>query len=614
MALNNPKPASNRKLKSPKAESVFPDDKTIANRYITWKNLLDKYNKQFENDENGLTLDDAVDLYGETDKETDDQQQTVEEASESSDDDDASDKENEQSGSSYAAFKDQLQVALKQRTAEWKCNGMEQIFNSNFSLSVDHVQRWLQQGCQPGTGKQITQERETRFTEYDGSAQMDVTHKENVSILNETAKQQYATENSSSCVYSDSNRSKRVIVHQVEKTIISSYLTIEPEGASGPSGTVSRLDLNSLVESIPNITPFKMPMQLSKATPRDRIMKFAKGGSSSKGVNIDALKKTNMGSMLKSALKSVPKTRVIDDVKNRSKSGNQQQKQQRRVQFKPTKKVKSGRTIILDSSESSGSESSASTTESKTRTSTPYARKHTVSDHLKNALKQMENSKTAPKAADKQLPATKDAKRANFTKRIVSSASSLSSTSSTLDSDDSELDKPLIPPAKQTGNHHQTPVTNAKKAPAPKPSTVNGQTPTPSPSETVQYPLPDYFHQMLTRNGRCQYKTQGIVIYRPKQTHPDRASGQPSSKICISTKDLDLSGIKSSVRRKKFDDFTRLTHPNATLVYYESEDEAIPLSDSNDSDCSDDDDDDPILNFKPELCILAFLNDDVQAS
>uniref|UniRef100_A0A182UUE8 Uncharacterized protein n=1 Tax=Anopheles merus TaxID=30066 RepID=A0A182UUE8_ANOME len=503
MALNNPKPASNRKSKSPKAESVFPDDKTIANRYITWKNLLDKYNKQFENDEDGLTLDDAVDLYGEADKETDDQQQTVEEAIESSDDDDdASDKENEQSGS-YAALKDQLQVALKQRTAEWKCNGMEQIFNSNFSLSVDHVQRWLQQGCQPGTGKQITQERETRFTEYDGSAQMDVTHKENVSILNETAKQQYETENRSSCVYSDSNRSKRVIVHQVEKTIISSYLTIEPEGGNGPPGTVSRLDLNSLVESIPNIMPFKMPAQLSKPSARDRIMMLAKKGSSSKGVNIDALKKTNLGSVLKSALKSVPKTRVTDDVKNRSKSGNQQQKQQHRVQFKPTKK---------------------------------------------------------------------------------------------------------------TGNHHQTPVTNAKKAPAPKPSTENGQNPTPPPSETVQYPLPDYYHQMLTRNGRCQYKTQGIVIYRPKQTHPDRPSGQPSSKICISTQDLDLSGIKSSVRRKKFDDFTRLAHPNATLVYYESEDEAMPVGDSDDSDRSDDDEDDPILNFKPELCILAFLNDDVQTS
>ncbi|XP_041775903.1 uncharacterized protein LOC121595765 [Anopheles merus] len=611
MALNNPKPASNRKSKSPKAESVFPDDKTIANRYITWKNLLDKYNKQFENDEDGLTLDDAVDLYGEADKETDDQQQTVEEAIESSDDDDdASDKENEQSGS-YAALKDQLQVALKQRTAEWKCNGMEQIFNSNFSLSVDHVQRWLQQGCQPGTGKQITQERETRFTEYDGSAQMDVTHKENVSILNETAKQQYETENRSSCVYSDSNRSKRVIVHQVEKTIISSYLTIEPEGGNGPPGTVSRLDLNSLVESIPNIMPFKMPAQLSKPSARDRIMMLAKKGSSSKGVNIDALKKTNLGSVLKSALKSVPKTRVTDDVKNRSKSGNQQQKQQHRVQFKPTKKVKCGRTI-LDSSESSGSESSASTTESKTRTSTPYARKHTVSDHVKNTLKQMENSKTKAKAADKQLPATKVT--ANFTKRNVSSASSLSSTSSTLDSDDSELAKPLIPPAKQTGNHHQTPVTNAKKAPAPKPSTENGQNPTPPPSETVQYPLPDYYHQMLTRNGRCQYKTQGIVIYRPKQTHPDRPSGQPSSKICISTQDLDLSGIKSSVRRKKFDDFTRLAHPNATLVYYESEDEAMPVGDSDDSDRSDDDEDDPILNFKPELCILAFLNDDVQTS
>uniref|UniRef100_A0A182U9D1 Uncharacterized protein n=1 Tax=Anopheles melas TaxID=34690 RepID=A0A182U9D1_9DIPT len=563
-----------------------------------------KYNKQFENDENGLTLDDAVDLYGEADKETDDQQQTVEEASESSDDDDASDKENEQSGS-YAALKDQLQVALKQRTAEWKCNGMEQIFNSNFSLSVGHVQKWLQQECQPGTGKQITQERETRFTEYDGSAQMDVTHKENVSILNETAKQQYETENCSSCVYSDRNRSKRVIVHQVEKTIISSYLTVEPEGGHGPPGTVSRLDLNSLVECIPNITPFKMPTQLSKASARDRIMKLAKGGSSSKRVNIDALKQTNLGSILKSALKSAPKTRVTDDVKNWSKSGNQQQKQQHRVQFKPTKKVKCGRTI-LDSSESSGSESSASTTESKTRTSTPYARKHSVSDHVKNTLKQMENSKTATKAADKQLHARKE--RATFTKR----SSSLSSTSSTLDSDDSELAKPLIPPAKQTGNHHQTPVTNAKKAPAPKPSAVNGQNP--PGSEAIQYPLPEYYHQMLTRNGRCQYKTQGIVIYRPKQTHPDRTSGQPSSKICISTKDLDLSGIKSSVRRKKFDDFTRLTHPNATLVYYESEEEAIPVGDSDESDCFDDDEDDPILNFKPELCILAFLNDDVQAS
>uniref|UniRef100_A0A182KE38 Uncharacterized protein n=1 Tax=Anopheles christyi TaxID=43041 RepID=A0A182KE38_9DIPT len=425
----------NRVLFAHRTNRIFPDDNIIANRYITWKNLLDKFDKRFEDDEDGLSMDEALDLYEDTDVGNSDQQQNVEEAVESANDSD-SDKENEQS-SNFTALKEQLAIDLRQRTAEWKNNGMEKIFNSNFSLSVDHVQKWLHDS-QPGTSKQMTQERETRFTEYDGNTQMNVTHKENVSILNETQKQELAMENNSSCVYTDNSR-RRVIVHQIEKTTISSYM-IEPHGFN-VADVVCKLNLNSFVQSIPNITPFKIPSL--RPTPSveartDKVMQLSKLGNG-KGVNTSALANSSLASLVKSALTLVPKSRVVDDMKQRNGKHNKQQ----RVQFKPTRK----------------------------------------------------------------------------------------------------------------------------------------------------------------------YKPQGIVIYRPKQLDRSKPPGQ-QQKICINTNDLDLSGIKSSVRRKKFDNFSRLTDPHATLVYYESDDETILVNDSDDLDCSDD----PILNFKPELCILAFSNDDGQKS
>uniref|UniRef100_A0A182PTW9 Uncharacterized protein n=1 Tax=Anopheles epiroticus TaxID=199890 RepID=A0A182PTW9_9DIPT len=469
MNRDKSKPGSNSKSKGTEGHDIFPDNETMVSRYVAWQRLLNKYNKPGANDDTGISIDEAVDLYEEDQEDNERHLQFIEEAIESVEDDEA-DKENAKS-SNFSALRKELKVALKERTTEWKTNGLEQILNSNFSLSVDQVLKWLQK-CQLGTGQQVSQERETRYTEYDGNTQMDVTCKENVSILNETQKKQLAKENSSSYVYSNNNQ-RRVVVHQVEKTTISSYITMEQNGFDY-AREASKLNLNSLIDSMSTITPFKFPKPIKELNPSSVDRKPQAGlpkCSSATKVSGSAL-----ASMLESAVKVVPTSRVNDDIKNRNGKSNQQHREEA----------------------------------------------HTEANKPPNK----------------------------------------------------ELDAP------------------------PEPPTVR------------QFPMPPNYRQMLSCNGRCRYQTQGTVIYRPKQKH--HGLTREAEKICIQTKDLDLSGVKSQARRKKFENFSHLTHPNSTLVYYmsESEDEVVLIrsSDSGESD----DDDDPIQNFRPQLCILTFFNDEVQ--
>ncbi|XP_049282617.1 uncharacterized protein LOC125763447 [Anopheles funestus] len=553
------KPKRDREMESLNDGSILPDDKELANRYIEWKNLFDKYNKPNE-DEDGMAIDDAIQRYAEADG--NDQKYTqLEEALECSTDDD----DKACSKSDYAALKNQLTSAVKKRNTEWKNNGMEEIFNSNFSLGVDYVQKWLADH-EHGTAKQVTQERETRFTEYNGKSQMDVTHRENISILNDTDRKQLTSEHCSNYEFCD-NDQRRVIVHQVEKTTISSFITVDPSQSNGTGGTIPKLPMNSFFGNV--FTPFKYPHTVEKRKPltngKFSAVKQLHGRTTANNSIFDS---GTLISLMENSLKIVPKSCVANDVRKKS----QKPYRKRRVHFKQSK---TKRQIVSDSSESSDSETSSKADDSE--------------EELQPNISKLPCS----------MPV-----RVNSKEQSIRCISLLSESS-----DNSLCETKVDPPSPPTGTTLRNDSTYTDKGNEKLSKDIRESAPT----QTGQkYPMPANYRQMLAVNGRCRYKTDGTIIYRPKPIH----AGLPkdAEKIVIQTQDLDLSGIKSNDRRKKFANFSCQAHPNSVLVYYmsDSDDElfdALPVRDS-DEDSSEDDD--PILSYKPQLCILTFFNDGKQ--
>uniref|UniRef100_A0A182NEI4 Uncharacterized protein n=1 Tax=Anopheles dirus TaxID=7168 RepID=A0A182NEI4_9DIPT len=195
---------------------------TLVGHFLT-EARHSKYNQPGKHDEEGFLIDDVLSLYDNNDTGDKNDVNPGEEAQECSDEDESTG--SACSASEFEEMKKQCAIALNQRSVQWKTNGMDRIFNCDFSLSVDSVLQWLQSGTEAGTGKQLTRERETRFTEYNDDSQMNVTCRENVSILNHSDRKQFTAENTSNYEYKDNNR-RRVIVHQIEKQTISSYITM----------------------------------------------------------------------------------------------------------------------------------------------------------------------------------------------------------------------------------------------------------------------------------------------------------------------------------------------------------------------------------------------------
>uniref|UniRef100_A0A182PZQ4 Uncharacterized protein n=1 Tax=Anopheles farauti TaxID=69004 RepID=A0A182PZQ4_9DIPT len=247
-----------------RASSILPDDQEIASRYVTWKHLLDKYNQPGTHDEEGILVDDVLELFNNfaDDRKYDDENAIPEEeALECSD-------ESEDVGSSYSAseyetMKKQYTSALKERNVQWKANGLECILNSDFSMSADSVLQWIQ-SPEAGIGKLLTNTKETRFSEYNDNTQMNVTRREDISILNESDRRQFTAANTSNIEYMDKHRGRMIKLHQVEKRTVSSYFVIEPMHSD-----VARpnLDMEALLQSLPDLTALKQSYPLASYNP-----------------------------------------------------------------------------------------------------------------------------------------------------------------------------------------------------------------------------------------------------------------------------------------------------------------------------------------------------------
>uniref|UniRef100_A0A182YMF7 Uncharacterized protein n=1 Tax=Anopheles stephensi TaxID=30069 RepID=A0A182YMF7_ANOST len=566
--------------------SILPDDKQIAARYIQWKALMDKYDKPNQNDDTGMAIDDALEVYDCGGAEADQQPpSTQEEALEGSDEEELPKAEMNRI---YAAIENEVASAVQQRTTEWKANGLERIFNSNFSQSIDCVQKWLEQS-ELGTGKQVTQERETRFTEYSGKTQMDVTHRENVSVLNEAERKQLTAEHSSNYEFCD-NDQRRVIVRQIERTTISSYLTGgDPRISNGSSaGTMlPMLPMDSFFGNMTTFTPFKVPAaieELRSAGGRDRHQMQQQRP---RPINIPSSTGTSLSKLLESSLKLVPKARVEQDLPKPQKAAP-------RARFKPVKKVQWRRKVINDTSSSSESSSSASES-SEQSSDESYKPNYTVKPIKRDTDRKNAARTTKPSFQSSSSDTSSSDNAAHIT--ISDSSSGKSSHS--------------IKKTKQPGEiQHRTETSAATGA-----SAATNRSPEENTEQSKRYPLPLNYRQMLSVNGRCRYKTDGTVIYRPKPIH--QGLSRNAEKILIQRQDLDLSGVKGTARRQKFDNFSRRTHPNSVLVYYMTDSEAdeqdvTVVQDGEEDESSDDDD--PILSFRPELCILTFFNDESQKS
>lgn len=322
--MSRPKatPASKTKTKNVATSSFLPDDQEIANRYVVWKNLLDKYNRPGMNDEDGFALEDVLQMYGKDDEEGEYAAKNIhrgDEALECSEDDDENISSSRRARE-YEEMKNKYTNELQERSERWKSNGMERIINSDFSLSADSVLRWVESAA-AGTGKQVTHERETHFTEFNDNTQMDVTRRENVSILNESNRKQVMAENSSNYAFTDNSR-RRVIVRHVEKRTVSSYVTIE----SPQSNTTipPHLEMGTLLQSLPAFTPFKQPYPVASCRLPNACL--------TELVNV----------VPKSCIKNVPKNQTQPAV-------------QRKVSFKPAKRKKCQR-MRIESSDSSENE------------------------------------------------------------------------------------------------------------------------------------------------------------------------------------------------------------------------------------------------------------------
>uniref|UniRef100_A0A182LRR5 Uncharacterized protein n=1 Tax=Anopheles culicifacies TaxID=139723 RepID=A0A182LRR5_9DIPT len=548
MSREKAKPKQNCKTQSSDHGSILPEDKEIAKRYIEWKNLLDKYNKTDEVEDDGMSIEEVIQLYEKDDEE---QYTQADEALECSEEDDDKDS----SKGDYAALKNEMTTALQERNAEWKTNGMDEIFNSNFNLSVDYVQRWLGE-CEQGTGRQVTRARETRYTEYDGKTQMDVTHRENISILNNTERKQLTTEHSSNYEFCDPNQ-RRVIVHQIEKSTISSYITSDSNGTG--NGTLT-LPFDSFFGNVSSFTPFKLPNHIPSlkalTCSKDQYGKQLQKGRT---INTNALDGSSLIKLMENSLKIVPKSQVENDIKNKAP----RRGPTRKVRFKATKKI---RQLMSDSSESSDSDQTSEDSNSSSKSSPKRRPTHVTN---KRSTRLFSSSDTSPAVSPASIT------RANETNTSSTHGASKSGNGYELKS---SIDSHQ-PPRKDTQHEQQ------------------------------QYPMPTNYRQMLSVNGHCPYKTDGTIIYRPKPIHQG-LSRADAGRIIIQKKDLDLSGIKSALRRKKFDNFSRQMHPNSVLVYYmsDSEDEPINTTVNRDSDDDSTDDDDPILRNKPQLFVLSFFN------
>ncbi|XP_053677630.1 uncharacterized protein LOC128727717 [Anopheles nili] len=588
------------KSKRPVISEVLPNDQKLANRYVVWKNLIDKYSKVDGNDEE-LDIDEAIERYvgkkrDEEESSEEEPENNVIEVDECSSSDSSTD---------YDDVREELAEAKKKRISRWKENGMEKVFTTDFTVNVEAVMQWFD-NCQLGEGKTLSQERETHFTEMTDNSQMNVTCKTNISLLNDDWRKQISTANTTNYEFAE-KADRKIIVRQVEKRTISSFIPSMPHT---PYNAVQHrpdfdlmFDSNFLSHSMPGfglpkpLTQFKhielgqpllSAMKKSTVVPKDAPQSSRKEsaqdvGFESHGKNIFELKKNNNSKVCK------------------------------QVRFKPSKKKPLKR---LPSESSSTDSDDDNVPIINLITSCANRSNHSCATLRDQYTKNKSNSSKSNTilAKNKTLNPNKLNEKSTQSKMNQPLKSSSNETNGVLSKDLAKLI--LTDICKPTANQVSTHSMNNK-------STLNNHSCVAKDRDvSIQkaynnrnYPMPaDYRHQ-LSINGRLPYKTQGTVVYRPKSIH--QSLPRNAAKICINSNDLDLNAVTCPSRRKKFENFNRLIHPNSTLVYYMSESDEEPESKekalsvkSNAQDEMSEDDDDPILTFRPQLCILTFFNDD----
>lgn len=474
----------------------------------------------------------------------------------------SSDYDAAESDSSYD-YKDaqkQLTVAVQKRSEQWKCNGLDKILNDVcFKLSTTDVEDWLKQNC-PNSSKQLAMDRETRVTAHDGDSTMDLTQKSNLTIQNHPNQQCVSAMNSSN--YEVSGGTKKIVIHQVETTTLTTVATVFAEGSNGATlsfGSFPGFDMKAL-PSFEGFQGFKIHNPLSELRYISLKAPQAK---------VSAVKDVARAS--NAARKGNTDNRSNG---NEKPDGKQSTNKPSRVVQKPPKKMTS-RNAPHDSEDEENMPIviSSSSDESVGEVQSPPNHGTNGQNILTSSKSKSKASECAPRTLGPKNRTVSNgprsvAKEATNEETIVISTSSEDSPSKP----SSDLTKPKTQPQSQPA---------ARKGILPECPKVSVQ--------SEKYFMSLDCQKRLTVGGHCRYSTEGTVIYRPRRIQANLP--QDAKKIEITKQDLDLSAVASESKRKKFENFKRRIHPNSTVVYY--------MSDSEADDELSDDDDDPLAAFHP---------------
>ncbi|XP_050094587.1 uncharacterized protein LOC126577179 [Anopheles aquasalis] len=617
---------------------VLPDDEKIISRNLAWRKILERYSEAVGGDDDeGILISDFVQHYPvsgdilSNDSSASDVCEDENSFSSSSDDD-------------LQENKQQLAVAVKARTNQWKETGLEKIFMDNFTLETKEVMNWLEH-CKAGQSKALEREQETRFTELDGDKTLDVSCKRNVSFLNQNGAQQLTSINNSN-IELKNDAGRRIIFQQTERTLT----TIFDETAGSTTGlalpssmfSFSNLSVNNIPGALQGLRSALKPKPSKKVTFKPlkplKKTKLKEPNDSSK-----LSKKLEMSQAIapKQVAKMQPKDVVIstsdsDDDKSESLSAKVTRKpaNQKRVTFKgmmPDKDLlktpigisQQNKEIEMGKEKSSkkinNKHTKATTICSGTDTDDEKPVTHLLGTRTRKAFDKKQTNALKPKPSTScDGPQIQDTYRNCTSQQKITETKSKnqqtgeSSTELTIKSQ-GKLEELTVAPrtalhsitVKQLANERSDENGLNKKTAADtalqKPNTTNTELTGTKPNNDQHYYMTATMKEQLKIGGRFRYRLQGMVIYRPKQIKLD---APVTERIRITRENLDLGAIEDEKKREKFSNFLYSIHPNSTMVYYMSEDEEEPEA-ANDGDGSEsEDEDDPILTFRPKVCVF----------
>ncbi|XP_035782309.1 uncharacterized protein LOC118461272 [Anopheles albimanus] len=615
---------------------VLPDDEKIISRNLAWRKILERYSKagNVDNDE-GVLISDFVQHYPVSDDNLSDESSASDVCEDEGGLSDSSDDDLEQN-------KQQLAVAVKARTNQWKESGLEKIFKDNFTLGTKEAMDWLEH-CKAGQGKAMARERETHFTEIDGDKTLDVSCKRNVSFLNQNGAQQLTSIDNSNIELKHAT-GKRIIFRQTERTLTTIFdesagsttdLYLPSSMLSFPNWSVNNIPsiLQGLSASKPKPTrkvTFKPPKPLKNSNrkePNDRLAQFRRP-------------KMDKEFAPKQISQKKPKPIIISSSDSDSEKGDslsvkvaRKPVNQKRVTFKETEQLGKD----LQNSPNNRSQPCKEIKMSKENLPKQVSKEHAkvvsisssdsddmgppTTRSIRKPFDQKQTNALNPK------PSTScDGSRVqNFYKNCTSQEKTTESKSKSQQTRDSSSESKIDSQGKQqlknsrddknsddSGGKNKTAVDTALHKPTIKATrssakadpTENPQIAAPTdtkPDCDQHYYMTATMKEQLNIGGRFRYRMEGMVIYRPKKIKHDAPA---TERIRISRENLDLGAIEDEKKRQKFDNFLYSIHPNSTIVYYMSEDEEEPEAE-NDADGSEsEDEDDPILKFRPKVCVF----------